>query len=301
MTAELEDVPCPLCGDARKLVRHERPYRLGSVSDAASFAATTDEFSSYGRVVACVACGHLYTSPRPSAAALLGGYEGCVDDAYLTESSSRSINAHLSLSTIKRCSSGGRLLELGSSVGYFLNAARVDFDVVGVEPSDWARKIARERFKLEVLSLKEAEALEPASFDVAAMIDVLEHVTDPKQELARAVELLKPGGVLYLVTPDVSSLSAKILGSYWWGLRPAHVQYFSEERLSKLLGELGFEIVLAKSFGRIFTWGYWATRLKNYPWLVRDLVDGTIRELGIEKKFLYLDTRDSIEICARKR
>lgn len=299
---ELEEAPCAVCGSVRRLLRFERPYQLRSLSEAGAFAATTDEFTGYGRVVRCADCAHLYTCPRPTAAALLRGYADCADEAYLAESSSRSINAHLSLNTIKRLVPSGRLLEAGSSVGYFLNAARVDFEVAGLEPSQWACRIARERFKLDCHpeALETTERFSPGSFDVVAMIDVIEHLTEPRAALRAAARLLARGGVLYLVTPDSASLSARLLGPYWWGLRPAHVQYFSEGGLRRLLGELGFSVVLAKSFGRIFSYGYWASRLRHYPSWVRGPAQAAIRGLDIDKKLLYIDTRDSIELCARK-
>ncbi len=302
MAPELETPSCAVCGSERRLIRFQRPYQLDSLSDAGAFAATTDEFTGYGTIVRCAECSHVYTCPRPTEAALLSGYADCADEDYLRESSSRSINAHLCLNTIKRFVDKGRLLEAGCSVGYFLNAARVDFEVAGLEPSSWARGIARERFKLECHAEPlESAPLPPASFDVVAMIDVIEHLTRPKAALAAAAGLLKPGAVLYLVTPDISSLSAKILGPYWWGLRPAHIQYFSEASLRRLLDDAGFDVVLAKSFGRIFSYGYWASRLRHYPAWARAPLDASIRRLGIEHKLLYIDTRDSIELCARKR
>ncbi|MBI3549001.1 MAG: class I SAM-dependent methyltransferase [Elusimicrobia bacterium] len=300
---KLEHIPCNLCGSERSVVEFHRPYKLDTVSECATYAATTDEFQSYGRIVRCRDCGLVYTDPRPAPGALLKGYEECVDEAYLSESSSRSINAHLSLNTLKRFCRTGKLLEVGASTGYFLNAARVDFDVAGLEPSEWACRIAREKFKLDVYpeSFDATKRFEPASLDVISMIDVIEHLSDPLAAVRRAAELLKPGGVLYLVTPDVGSLSASLLRGYWWGLRPAHIYYFDKHTLRRLLEKAGFQVVLSKSFGRIFSWGYWASRLRHYPGFIYNPVRGIIRGLDIEDKLLYLDTRDSIEICARKK
>ena len=294
----LEKVNCPLCGEDNCSVLYHRPYALGAMSDC---AATTDQFATYGRIVRCIKCGMVYTNPRPAREALLAGYGSCVDDAYLQESSSRSINAHLSLNVIKRFAHSGRLLEIGSATGYFLNAARADFDAVGLEPSEWACKIARERFKLEVYAEPiETDRFPRGSFDVVAMTDVIEHLIDPKDALRRAADWLKPGGLLYVVTPDVSSLSALLLRGFWWGLRPAHIHYFDRETLRRMLKEAGFEVRLEKSFGRMFSYGYWLSRLRNYPRLVYRSVEAAIEGLDIKEKLLYLDTRDSMEVCARK-
>ncbi|MDE2292685.1 MAG: class I SAM-dependent methyltransferase [Elusimicrobia bacterium] len=298
----LETVPCPVCGGTRASVLFERPYAGGDLSDVGTYAATTDCFNGYGRVVRCAGCGMVFTNPRPTAQTLARGYGECVDEAYLEESAARSINAFLSLRTIERFCRSGRLLEFGCSVGYFLNAARVDFEVTGVEPSSWACRAAKERFRLDVVEGTLASAaLAASSFDAVAMIDVIEHLPDPGAAVVRAGELLKPGGILYLVTPDIDSLSARLLGGSWWGLRPAHIQYFSAATLGRLLSERGFEVVQSRSFGRIFSWGYWLSRLANYPAPVRAAVESFVRALDIRDKLLYLDTRDSVELCARRR
>jgi SAM-dependent methyltransferase len=302
MDKSFESVVCNLCGGNRSRVLFQRPYAADILSEPGVFSATTDEYSGYGTIVRCLDCGLVYTNPRPTAAALLAGYAECVDDLYLAESSSRSINAHFSLNAIKRFVKSGKLIEIGSATGYFLNAARTDFDVEGIEPSEQACRIAREKFRLDCrLGAFETAPIPPASADVVAMIDVIEHLGDPKAALRRAADVLRPGGILYLVTPDIDSLSARLLRGYWWGLRPAHIYYFDGRTLGRMLEEAGFEVVLSKSFGRIFTWGYWRSRLRHYPRFIYGALRAAIHGLGIEDKFLYLDTRDSIEICARKR
>lgn len=297
---EMEEVPCNLCGNAEAVEVYNRPITAESLS--ADCAATTDEFKDYGRIVRCSGCGLVYTNPRPTREELLKGYGACVDDTYVQESSSRSINGHLSLSVIKRFVRSGKLLEIGGSTGYFLNAARTDFDVMGLEPSQWACSIAKERFRLDMTCGSVETANFPKnSFDVIALIDVIEHLCDPRATIERAVGWLKPGGILYLVTPDIGSLSAKVLRGSWWGLRPAHIYYYDRSTMKRLLDECGLDIVLTKSFGRIFSLDYWATRMRNYPALIYRGLRGAIGALSMEHKLVYIDTRDSMEICARKR
>ncbi len=300
---ELEQVPCGLCGSRRSRALFERPYSPDTFAGGDSFAASTDEFNDYGRIARCLDCGLVYTNPRPTRATLVRGYGESVDEVYAQEASSRSMNAHLSLSVIKRFAAGGRLLEVGASAGYFLNAARVDFEVAGLEPSAWACGIARRRFKLEVYpeTLEECRRFEPASFDAVAMIDVIEHLCDPAAALKAAARLIKPGGLLYLVTPDIGSLSSRVLRGAWWGLRPAHITYFDKETMRRMLEGAGFEVVHAGSFGRIFTYGYWLSRLRHYPSFLYKTVARLIDLFDIKDKFLYINTRDSMEVCARRK
>jgi len=299
----LEEVACCLCESGRSQVLCHRPGAPSALSDGKAFNATTDRFQDYGRIVRCLDCGHVYTNPRPTRRHLAQEYATCVDEEYLTESSSRSINAHLSLNTIKRFVRSGRMVEVGASVGYFLNAARVDFEVTGLEPSQWACRIARERFQLNMLEapVDGLARFAADSLDVVVMVDTIEHLADPPQAIALAARTLKPGGLLYLVTPDIASLSARLLGRYWWGLRPAHIHYFSRDSLRRMLCAESLDMVCETSFGRIFSYGYWVSRLRHYPApLYRGLIS-CIRIFGVEDKFLYLNTRDSLEVCARKR
>lgn len=295
----LEEVPCNLCGADDSVVRHEQ---LKGWPESADFAATTDRYGAYGTIRQCRACGLAYTNPRPAAAALLEGYAQAEDPDYLKESESRCMNAYLSLAILRRFApAGGRLLEVGCSAGFFLNAARLHYEVEGVEPAPWARAHAQDKLKLDARHATLEEARYPDKhFDAAAAIDVIEHLPDPAGFLKELKRVLKPGGVLYLVTPDLGSLSAMLLGGRWWGLRPAHIYYFSKATLTELLRRQGFEVLYARSYGRIFTWGYWLSRLANYPRPVRAAVRFVVELFGVEDKFLYLDTRDSVQVVARR-
>jgi len=298
----LEPVPCNLCGGDDFRVVYDQPLREQEPDDVGDFVASTDRYDAYGRIVRCNRCGLVYTNPRPRAETITEGYRKAVDPDYAREDSSRSINAHLSLHTLKRYAHSGRLLDVGCATGYFLNAARLDFETQGIELSEWAAKYAQERLRLDVVNAGLDDAPFAAGhFDVVALNDVIEHFTDPKAALVRIHALLRPGGLLYLVTPDIDSLSARLMRGRWWGLRPAHVYYFSRKTLSALLRETGFEVELVKSYGRMFTWGYWLSRLKNYPAPLYRAVSTVVETLGLDAKFLYIDTRDSMEVCARRR
>lgn len=300
MNIPLETVPCNLCGSSRERVRFETPSPW-SAAASGHFAATTDKFGEYGTVRECLDCGLVYTSPRPVPGALLSGYEENEDSDYDSERDSRSMNAHISLAMIRRHAPGGRLLEVGCANGFFLNAARMSYETVGVEPSRSARDYACGKLRLDVPAATMEDARFPdACFDAVALIDVIEHLADPLAVLREAARVTKPGGVLYLVTPDVESLSALVLRGRWWGLRPAHIFYFSPRTLAAMLEKAGYRVVESRSYGRIFSWGYWLTRLSNYPRMVTAPVEVLVRLLGIRDKFLYLDTRDSLQVVARK-
>jgi SAM-dependent methyltransferase len=74
------------------------------------------------------------------------------------------------------------------------------------------------------------------------MFDVIEHIDPPRRTLERVHELLRPRGLLLLVTPDAASLSARVLGRRWPHLLPEHVVCFSRDGLRRLLAATGFDV-----------------------------------------------------------
>lgn len=297
----LEYVACNLCGSSRSKVRFQSAdgWPDGGSED---YVATTDKFGVYGTILQCRDCGLVYTSPRLQADHLIRAYETVKDDEYFVETESRSINAYMILPVVRRYVARGRLLDVGCGAGFLLNAARVYYEVTGVEPSRWGRQYAEEQLGLQVVAGTLHEARFPGDhFDVVTLVDVIEHVPDPAGLVREIRRVTRPGGIVCVVTPDIGSLSARVLRGKWWGLRPAHIYYFSRPTLTRLLENSGYSVVEIRSYGRVFTWRYWLTRLSNYPRVVRRAAGLLMRLAGREDKFLYIDTRDSIQVVAQKR
>ena len=293
---------CKLCGSADQRLLYKKKRYEGE-RPGLNVVITSDIYGSYEDIVLCGACGFACQDPAPGEAELKSAYSALRDDTYFEEDDCRSMNAHLSLRTIRRHRRGGVLLDVGSSTGIFMNAARISFEVRGVEPSAWAAAFARESLNLKTVvnDTFENAALPEAGFDVVSLIDVIEHVADPRKTLLKAGKLLKPGGLLYLVTPDLSSLSARLLGRYWWGLREAHLSYFSDRTITSLLEELGFSVAEKRSYGRIFSYSYWLSRIRKYPAVFYRTAQLAGKVLDIGDKVIYINTRDSIEVCAIKK
>src|SRR5207249_2223304 len=98
-------------------------------------------------------------------------------------------------------------------------------------------------------------------FDAVVMADVIEHLADPVAALRHCSALLRPGGVLCVITPDPSSRVARAAGARWWGLLPAHTFLFPRATLSDVLRAEGFETVEDAGLVRSFSAGYWLAGL----------------------------------------
>jgi 2-polyprenyl-3-methyl-5-hydroxy-6-metoxy-1,4-benzoquinol methylase len=263
--------------------------------------AADDRYGNFGRLVRCRHCGLVYTNPRLEGGPLLDAYARTEDAEYMGEDASRSINGYFCLNTISQFVPAGKLLDVGCSTGYLLNAVRLRFETLGIEPSRWAAGFAKEQLRLQVSvgTLEEAH-LPDDSYDAVTLVDVLEHLPDPLGTLKEIRRVLKPDGFLYIVTPNIASVTAKLMRSRWWGLRAAHIYYFSPRTLTALLKKAGFEPVLLRSYGRVFTLDYWRSRLRTYSGFINRILSGCIRRFGLGRKLVYINTLDSIECCARK-
>src|SRR2546422_247819 len=128
----------------------------------------------------------------------------------------------------------GRLLDVGCGSGQFLaQMQQLGWEVMGVEPDPVAAGVAHRMFHLNVASgTLEGARLPESSFDVVTMNHVIEHVPDPIGSLRECNRVLREGGRLIVVTPNVDSLGHRFFNRSWRGLEvPRHLQLFTLQAL----------------------------------------------------------------------
>jgi 2-polyprenyl-3-methyl-5-hydroxy-6-metoxy-1,4-benzoquinol methylase len=137
------------------------------------------------------------------------------DEDYLVEEEGRRRTARRLLDLLAKHVPSGRLLEVGCGHGLLLDEARRrGYDAEGLELSVDAARHARDALGLTVReTVLEDTALDGECYDAVLLIDVLEHLDDPVAALKRAGSLLAAGGALLIVTPDPSSLTARVAGA----------------------------------------------------------------------------------------
>src|ERR1039457_3177369 len=92
-----------------------------------------------------------------------------------------------------------------------------------------------------------------ASFDAITCFHVLEHLYQPRQILEKVFRWLKPGGIFYVMVPNIDSAGARIFKSYWYALElPRHLSHFSPASLRKLAQSLGLDEVSVTTDHEIF-------------------------------------------------
>ncbi|MBI3565181.1 MAG: class I SAM-dependent methyltransferase [Elusimicrobia bacterium] len=141
---------------------------------------------------------------------------------------------------------GRKLLEVGCFTGEFLRLAKgAGFEVRGFELQDHAVRIAEETLPGVVTKTDvDDDNIAGHSYDVVCLFGVVEHVTDPRRLIKRSVELLSPGGRIFIQTPDRNSWPARIMGAHWPPYAPVeHIHLMTGAALEAILSECGCEVM----------------------------------------------------------
>jgi len=234
---------CALCGG-----RSGTPLAQGFDFE---YGTTRDEF-----VLHRCPCGGVYLDPRPAPESLGRIYPG---DYYSYDFEQKlgplvtRFKAFADGAKVRAyrpyLSPGARVLDVGCGDGHLLRTiARVvghPLELAGIEFSEHAIAAA-EASGIRVLRgrIEEVE-LPPSRFDVIIMNQLIEHVREPRAVLERIRDSLAPSGHLFLETPNVDSLDARLFRRRYWGgyHLPRHFHLFGTRTFERLVEAVGLEPV----------------------------------------------------------
>lgn len=222
----------------------------------------------YGKsypIIKCKICG-LVTTLRPNDDYILSKYVEVQDPDYMLEEKNRRIPFRRVLNNLCRLGGGqGILLDIGTFCGLLLDEAqKMGFDTIGIEPSEWATHVGRQKYSVNIINdIYPTRDKIGNPFKFITIIDVLEHVSNPVNILSNAREQLVDDGIIVIVTPDFGSVARRILQKKWWHIRIAHLHYFDENVLIKLLHNVGLRVIKKNRYRWCFSLSYWLSRLLN--------------------------------------
>ncbi len=191
-------------------------------------------------LVRCRGCGLVFADRRPAEAELAdhyGEYSRADYDSPITRRRYREL-----LGDFERYRQTNRILDVGCGIGFFLEEGqRLGWEAHGSELEDRAVEINRAKGLSCVQAPIGPDTFEPGSFDVVTAFEVVEHLGDPLAEATAIASALRPGGLLYVTTPNFNSLSRRLLGARWSVVSyPEHISYFTPSTLRSWLARFGF-------------------------------------------------------------
>ena len=151
-----------------------------------------------------------------------------------------------------------RLLDVGAHAGRLMSLAqRAGWEVEGIELNPRTAAQAALATRACVHHGNIFSATPNAPFDAITLIDVLEHIPDPRQALARAAGWLRPGGAIAVKVPNGAAqrLKEAARARIRPGYRPTladnlvHVNHFTPASLRLALERSGFTAVRVTAAG----------------------------------------------------
>ena len=199
-------------------------------------------------VVSCCDCGLRFVQDMPSSSELDTFYR----KYYANEKNERNAIRKVrrwwrKLLPLKLLAWKGYFLDLGCNTGFAVEAARkLGFRATGYDLSEQAIELARSAYgqcDFHYGTARDAAA-KGVRYDAVLCGEMIEHLTE-LETLAHALScLVKPGGILYLTTPDAGRYRPPQELLAWKEVcPPEHLIYFGLEQISRFLRSAGFKVL----------------------------------------------------------
>ena len=219
------------------------------------------------RIVRCGDCGMVYANPLPTGMASGEYYDTVGADYYLSPAKLQSDYAEVrferELKLFREFCPRGAVLDVGCSSGAFLFQLKKrwpgDYEVLGTDVSGAPLDYAESRGVPVVHGNFLEQDFGGRKFDAVTLWAVAEHLAEPKRFLEKAQLLLVPGGVCFVLVPNLRSLAVRLLGVKYRYVYAQHLNYFTAQTLAGLGESCGFQVVATRCthFNPVVIWQDW--------------------------------------------
>lgn len=217
----------------------------------------------------CHSCGLVYLNPRPCASEFetiyppdYHAFDFSEKDFGLVYKIRSRLEAKRLLELCRDLPPDARILDVGCGDGFHLNLLKKygakTWQLEGIDIDSRAAEMAEKAGLRVHLGSVEKLDLPENSFDLAFMIQTIEHVEKPEKVLSAVQKILKPGGKLVIVTDNTDSIDFKFFkDAYWGGYHfPRHWNLFNQRSLKKLAEKTGFGVAEIATIVSPVNWVY---------------------------------------------
>jgi 2-polyprenyl-3-methyl-5-hydroxy-6-metoxy-1,4-benzoquinol methylase len=240
---KLTRVQCCVC-------EREDAAKIGAGRDY-EYRTSDDVFAA----VQCNSCGLVYLNPRPEISEFetiyppsYHAFDFAAEDYGIVYKIRSRLEAKRLSSWCANLPDDARILDVGCGDGFHLNLLKQygekSWTLEGIDLDKRAVEMARKTgLKIHLGTIEDLD-LPENYYDLAFMIQTVEHVEKPDAILRAEKRILKPGGKLVIVTDNTDSIDFGLFKkSYWGGYHfPRHWNLFNRKSLTKLAEKVGFEV-----------------------------------------------------------
>lgn len=219
-------------------------------------------------LVQCTGCEMIYANPVPQDYAS-GKFYDDSSSYYLSaaklESDYAEVRFARELRLFRAQCPSGKVLDVGCSSGAFLHQLAKQFpgnyEVLGTDASGPALDYAESRGVKVVRGDFLKQDFGGERFDAVTFWAVLEHLAEPGLFLEKSASLLRPGGLCFVLVPNMGSLAARVLGARYRYIYLQHLNYFTARTLERL-ARTWFSVVQCRytHFNPLVIWQDWRDR-----------------------------------------
>ena len=162
----------------------------------------------------------------------------------------------------------GNLLEIGCATGLALKVAQNQgWKVFGVEVNASAAQVANDVLKTDAVRVGNLnDAMFPDNhFSLVTLFDVIEHIPHPIEFMKILNKKISPGGSVLFLTPNVDTLSFKLLKERWPHFVQEHLLLYSPKSMDRLLKATGFKTTAYGWGTKHLSLGMLKTHAENHP------------------------------------
>jgi 2-polyprenyl-3-methyl-5-hydroxy-6-metoxy-1,4-benzoquinol methylase len=218
------------------------------------------------KIVRCARCSMLFANPVPAEFASGRYYDTEGAEYYLSPEKLQSdyspVRFERELKLFRRHCQSGAILDVGCGSGAFLYQLNQRFpgayEILGTDvsggPLDYAESKSVPVLRGDFLAHDFGEK----KFDAVTFWAVLEHLLEPKRFVEKAASILKPGGICFVLVPNMRSLAVRTIGKRYRYIYAQHLNYYAAATMRTMVSEF-FDMVEMRftHFNPIVIWQDW--------------------------------------------
>ena len=210
----------------------------------------------------CMECKVFFCHPLPSQRDLILEYDSSDDENFVSQNQYRykTFNYHFN-KMIRELSLDIKSIyvtDIGAASGVFIKVVSdLGVEGRGYEANKWLVNYGRKKYKVD-LHQGSIRDFKPSKnkIDLVSFWDVIEHLSEPYDELKFLSSKLKSKSIIMISLPSTDSKSFKLLRWHW----PMHLNvqlfYFNKSSLNYLLSSCGFKMIHTAKYGQKLSLGY---------------------------------------------